>query len=82
LHSSEELTIAITSGRVTISSKKNFILVPSQYDEIMFGADTIAVRFGKVSKHRFNLDYRFPFSPLTAFAVALSMFTSKLVVAW
>jgi hypothetical protein len=70
------------SGRVTISSKKNFILIPSQLDEMMFGADTIAVRFGKVAKHRFNLDYRFPFSPVTAMAVAMSMFTSKLVAAW
>jgi Tub family len=49
---------------------------------MLFGADTVGVRFGKVSKHKFNLDYRFPFSPLTAMALAMSMFTSKLVVAW
>jgi len=67
---------------VTISSKKNFILVPSDVDELLFGSDTIGVRFGKVSKHRFNLDYRFPFSPLTAMAIAISMFCNKLTVAW
>ena len=70
------------NGRITMSSKKNFILIPSQKDEIMFGADTIGVRFGKVAKHKFNLDYRFPFSPLSALAVSISMFTSKLIVAW
>jgi hypothetical protein len=51
-------------------------------DEMLFGADTIGVRFGKVSKHRFNLDYRFPFSPLSAMALGISMFSRKIVVAW
>lgn len=71
------------NGRVQLSSKKNFILVPATCSNAdNAGNAAIGIRFGKASKHRFNLDYKYPFSPLSAFATAMSMFTSKLAVAW
>ncbi|KAH9257317.1 hypothetical protein BASA81_004474 [Batrachochytrium salamandrivorans] len=71
------------NARVLIRSKKNFILVPSNTANAdNAGNEAIGVRFGKHTKHRFNLDYRYPFSPLSALAVSMSMFASKLVVAW
>lgn len=71
------------NARVSIRSKKNFILVPSSTANAdNAGNEAIGVRFGKHTKHRFNLDYRYPFSPLSALATSMSMFASKLVVAW
>jgi tubby-related protein 1 len=71
------------NGRVKMASKKNFLLVPNPKNEAMdeeFGSQTICLRFGKVLKDRFSLDYRHPISPFQAFAIALTSFSSKLVV--
>jgi hypothetical protein len=68
------------NGRVPRSSKRNFILVPSRKDERDWGEDVMCLRFGKAAKHRFALDYRFPFSPVTALATACSVFVSKLAL--
>jgi len=62
------------NGRVPRSSKRNFLLVPSRRDERDWGEDIVCLRFGKTEKHRFALDYRFPFSPVTALATAVSEF--------
>lgn len=36
--------------------------------------DDPCVQFGKVRSGRFNLDFRYPVSPVQAFSMALSMF--------
>lgn len=66
------------NGRVSLSSKKNCVLIP--VDELAFGHDTTILRFGKVAKHRFALDYRYPVSPIVALGVAATLFAKKLVV--
>ena len=45
-----------------------------------FGAQTTLLRFGKTEKHKFSLDYGFPFSPMTALGIILSSFAKKMVV--
>jgi tubby-related protein 1 len=52
-------------GRVTESSVKNFQLCPlgaSSSSESF--QDDVALQFGRVGKHRFSLDVRFPMSPI------------------
>lgn len=53
-------------GRVTVPSVKNFQL----------GDDdgNVLLQFGRISDHRFHLDFRRPFCPATAFAAALTQF--------
>lgn len=53
-------------GRVTVPSVKNFQL----------GDDdgNVLLQFGRVSDHKFHLDFRRPFCPATAFAAALTQF--------
>lgn len=70
-------------GRVKVASKKNFLLVAEQGNEAMeheFTDETAYLRFGKVSKTRFTLDYMSPFSPMLALAVAASSFAHKIAV--
>lgn len=76
-------------GRVTRASKKNFQLVPvplafskNPTEYTADHASAPALLFGKVSKDRFSLDIA-PgcLGPLTAFAIALTTFASKLAVA-
>lgn len=59
------------NGRCLEKSPKNFILIPALDDHSGFG-ETIGVRYGKVSRDKFNLDYRFPFSVMSAFGIALA----------
>jgi hypothetical protein len=61
-------------GRAKLASKKNFILVDEDVD------DRVLMLFGKVTKNRWSLDYAPPMNPLTCLFVALSSFSSKLVV--
>jgi tubby and related proteins len=58
--------------RVTQASVKNFQLTTSD------DPDTVFLQFGRVGKDVFNMDFRFPFSPLQAFAICLSSFDYKL----
>eukprot|EP01028_Stygiella_incarcerata_P008906 TRINITY_DN4005_c0_g1_i1.p1 TRINITY_DN4005_c0_g1~~TRINITY_DN4005_c0_g1_i1.p1 ORF type:complete len:457 (-),score=147.48 TRINITY_DN4005_c0_g1_i1:934-2304(-) len=60
-------------GRVTQASVKNFQLVNPEDDSSDF-----LLLFGRVDKNLFNLDFRFPFSPLQAFLVALASLDRKL----
>lgn len=70
-------------GRVKMASKKNFMLVAEQGNEQMeheFSEDRIYLRFGKVSKTRFSLDFAAPLSPILALAIAASSFAHKIAV--
>ncbi len=53
-------------------------LKESQVEE--FGEQVTLLRTGKFEKHKFTLDYGFPFSPLTAMGVVMSSFAKKMVV--
>lgn len=70
-------------GRVKLASKKNFLIVPEQGNNAMereFGEDTTYLRFGKVTRMTFALDYQAPLSPMLALAIACSAFAHKIVV--
>ena len=70
-------------GRVKAASKKNFLIVPEQGNDRMedaFGEDQVYLRFGKVTKARFTLDFRAPLSPCMALAIACSSFAHKIAV--
>ena len=45
-----------------------------------FPEDTVFLRFGKMSKTRFSLDFRYPLSPLVALGIACTTFAKKMVV--
>lgn len=40
----------------------------------------VFLRFGKMAKARFSLDFRDPFSPVSALAVAVTTFAKKKMV--
>ncbi len=47
-------------GRVTESSVKNFQLCCASAED----PDQVVLQFGRVGKHKFNMDLRFPLSPM------------------
>jgi len=61
------------NGRATEPSVKNIQLVDSrdQHD--------IKFQLGKVGTHRFNVDYKRPYSAMQAFAIAVAVFDDKLL---
>ncbi|GAB9467561.1 hypothetical protein Gpo141_00004901 [Globisporangium polare] len=71
-------------GRVKLASKKNFLMVPEQGNEQMeaeFPDETqVFLRFGKVTKSRFSLDFQAPLSPMLALAIICSAFAHKIAV--
>ncbi|DAZ93979.1 TPA: hypothetical protein N0F65_005490 [Lagenidium giganteum] len=70
-------------GRVKMASKKNFLIVAEQGNDRMeedFGDDVVFLRFGKVTKTRFTLDFTWPMSPMVALAIACSSFAHKIAV--
>jgi hypothetical protein len=67
-------------GRVKVASKKNFLLVGAETGENGEEEEITALRFGKVSKTRFTLDYAAPLAPIQALAVACSAFANKRAV--
>ncbi|POM64588.1 ABC Superfamily [Phytophthora palmivora] len=67
-------------GRVKVASKKNFLLVGNDTSENGDEQEIVVLRFGKVSKTRFTLDYAAPLAPIQALAVACSAFANKRVV--
>ncbi|KAJ0395590.1 hypothetical protein P43SY_009251 [Pythium insidiosum] len=70
-------------GRVKMASKKNFLVVPEVGNDAMeaeFGEGKTYLRFGKVTKARFALDYQAPMSPIIALAIACSSFAHKIAV--
>ncbi|KAJ3130349.1 hypothetical protein HK098_002578 [Nowakowskiella sp. JEL0407] len=60
------------NGRVSMASVKNFQIV---HDDDM---EYIIMQFGRVAPDRFTIDFRYPMSPLQAFAIALTSFDAKL----
>jgi tubby-related protein 1 len=60
------------NGRATLASVKNMQLVP--HDD----PNNLVFQMGKVSDTRFNLDFKAPLSPVQAFAIALTVFDTKL----
>ncbi|KAJ1453165.1 tubby C-terminal-like domain-containing protein [Pelagophyceae sp. CCMP2097] len=73
------------NGRAKRASKKNFLLVPAsltQRGENLSEKESSKtyLRFGKMSKNRFSLDFRDPCSPIVALSVALTTFAKKRVV--
>jgi len=63
-------------GRAKLASKKNFILTDPDVED----GERVLMLFGKVTKNRWSLDYAPPLNPLDCLFVALSAFSSKLVV--
>lgn len=50
----------LIQGRVTESSVKNFQLCCANSED----PDQVVLQFGRVGKHKFNMDLRFPLSPM------------------
>jgi len=61
------------NGRATEVSVKNFKLIRDSVN-YSFSSEEFFVRFGKVGKDSFNLDFRAPLTPLHAFSIALTAF--------
>ena len=59
------------NGRVDKASVKNFQLIDD------FDDNKIYMQFGRIGKHKFNMDVAFPFSLFQAFGIALSSFDFK-----
>jgi len=71
------------NGRVKAASKKNFLLTGEIGNESMeheFGEDATFLRFGKITKTRFTLDFQAPITPFIAIAIACSSFAKKMAV--
>jgi len=70
-------------GRVKLASKKNFLIKIEEdnyWMEQEFDDSDDFLRFGKVRKTRFTLDYRYPMSPTVALGICISTFVKKLAV--
>jgi len=69
-------------GRVKMASKKNFLLEVEDKFHLVneFGEDTEQLRFGKVRKNVYSLDYKYPFSPIAALGTCISTFAKKMMV--
>lgn len=61
-------------GRVTESSVKNFQLCWPEGDD----PDDVIMQFGRVGKHKFTLDLKFPLAPIQAFAIAVACLDGKI----
>ncbi|OQR97970.1 hypothetical protein ACHHYP_09375 [Achlya hypogyna] len=60
------LIMKFHGGRIREASAKNFMLVLDDDD------DKPVFQFGKYSKSKFSLDFRFPLAPIQAFAIGLT----------
>jgi hypothetical protein len=69
-------------GRVTESSVKNFQLCSANISSSAGGGnmpnDDVILQFGRVAKHKFTLDVRFPMSPMQAFSIAIACMDGKI----
>lgn len=63
------------NGRVTVASVKNFQLSYISDNN----AEQVVLQFGRTGNDEFNLDFKWPISPIQAFGVALASFDSKLL---
>eukprot|EP00601_Ochromonadales_sp_CCMP2298_P015229 CAMPEP_0173232172 /NCGR_PEP_ID=MMETSP1142-20121109/8815_1 /TAXON_ID=483371 /ORGANISM="non described non described, Strain CCMP2298" /LENGTH=391 /DNA_ID=CAMNT_0014161657 /DNA_START=129 /DNA_END=1301 /DNA_ORIENTATION=- len=62
-------------GRVTESSVKNFQLCCMGADP---DPDQVVLQFGRVGKHKFNMDLRHPLSPMQAFSICIACLDGKI----
>ena len=64
-------------GRVTESSVKNFQLC---CDDVDLGfSDNVLLQFGRVEKHKFNMDVQFPLSPFQVLWIPVTQFGIHLI---
>jgi hypothetical protein len=63
-------------GRVTESSVKNFQLCCLDNPE--GDNEEVILQFGRVGKHRFTMDFKFPLSPFQAFAFCVTCMDGKI----
>ena len=74
------LSLHFGRKRVKASSSKNFLIYT---DDVLRdrsrsdSAEAAVFQLGKLGSRTFSLDFRYPFSPLQAFAVALTAFNAK-----
>lgn len=61
-------------GRVTESSVKNFQLCCAALDD----PDQVVLQFGRVGKHKFTMDLRYPLSPMQAFSICVACLDGKI----
>jgi tubby and related proteins len=61
-------------GRVTESSVKNFQLCSAEVDD----PEDVLLQFGRVGKHKFNMDLKFPMSPVQAFGICVACMDGKI----
>jgi len=61
-------------GRVTESSVKNFQLCCSSLED----PDQVVLQFGRVGKHKFTMDLRYPLSPMQAFSICVACLDGKI----
>ena len=64
----ESLVLGFERNRVKASSSKNILMALGDNPK------HTVLQFGKVSSGRFTLDFRYPMSPIQAFAIAVSSF--------
>lgn len=61
-------------GRVTESSVKNFQLCWPEGDD----PDEVVMQFGRVGKHKFTMDLKYPLAPIQSFAIAVACLDGKI----
>eukprot|EP01038_Epipyxis_sp_PR26KG_P006556 gene6556-9005_t len=61
-------------GRVTESSVKNFQLCCTESES----PEDIILQFGRVGKHKFTMDLKFPLSPIQAFSICVACLDGKI----
>lgn len=71
------LSLHFGRKRVKASSSKNFLIYTEEKLTGRDSADDAVFQLGKLGSRNFSLDFRYPISPLQAFALALCAFNSK-----
>ncbi len=63
------MILSSSQGRVTESSVKNFQLCCAELDD----PDEVVLQFGRVGKHKFTMDLKYPISPLQVSSELISV---------
>lgn len=74
IHQHVQIATQILQGRVTESSVKNFQLCCAGIDD----PDEVVLQFGRVAKHKFTMDLRYPLSPFQAFSISIACLDGKI----
>ncbi|CAF1300034.1 unnamed protein product [Adineta ricciae] len=67
-------TIGFLNNRVKQPSHKNFQIISSNEQ----GKEIVILQFGRIDENDFVLDFRYPFTTIDAFAIALSSFHNRI----